>query len=287
VAKSAIRNYLSLVKFSHTVFAMPFAVIGYSLGIFHAGQSFDSWLFLKILVCMITARTAAMAFNRYSDRMFDAKNERTRGREIPGGIVSPGSALTLVILSSVAFVITTWYINRICFFLSPVALAIVLGYSYTKRFTWLCHVILGIGLSLAPIGAYLAVTGEFAMLPVLFSLSVICWVSGFDIIYALQDEEFDKSNRLYSMPAMFGKKKSIGISAALHAMSASCIIAAGFTGQFGWIYWTGACLFVFLLIYQHSLIRPDDLSKINLAFFTLNGIASMVFAVFVILDLFL
>lgn len=155
---------------------------------------------------MIFARTAAMAFNRYIDRNIDAQNSRTAVREIPKGVVSPVAALTLVILSSVAFIITTYTINQICFYLSPVALIVVLGYSLTKRFTWLCHLILGIGLSLAPIGAYLAVTGKFDWLPLLFSFTVITWVSGFDIIYALQDEEFDRNLQLNSMPVAFGKK---------------------------------------------------------------------------------
>ena len=155
---------------------------------------------------MVWARTAAMAFNRYIDRDIDNRNARTKVREIPQGKISASSALLLVILSSVAFIITCYFINRLCFFLSPIALAVVLGYSLTKRFTWLCHLILGIGLSLAPIGAYLAVTGKFDWVPLLFSFTVICWVSGFDIIYAMQDEDFDRSMNLFSMPAAFGKK---------------------------------------------------------------------------------
>ena len=158
---------------------------------------------------MVFARSAAMAFNRYLDRNFDAKNPRTAIREIPAGIISANSALSFTVISSFLFIITCYFINRICFFLSPVALLIVLGYSYTKRFTPLCHLILGLGLSLAPIGAYLAVTAHFSLLPVLFSLSVIFWVSGFDIIYALQDEEFDKSQKLFSIPAWLGKAKAL------------------------------------------------------------------------------
>ena len=189
------------------------------------------------------------------------------------------------VISSFLFIITCYFINRICFFLSPVALLVVLGYSYTKRFTPLCHLILGLGLSLAPIGAYLAVTGHFSLLPVLFSLSVIFWVSGFDIIYALQDEDFDKSQKLYSMPAWLGKSKALKVSEVLHVLSAACIIAAGILGRFGWLYWVGVLIFSCMLLYQHSIVKPHDLKKVNLAFMTANGIASVVFAAFVIADL--
>jgi 4-hydroxybenzoate polyprenyltransferase len=163
----------------------------------------------------------------------------------------------------------------------------VLGYSYTKRFTPLCHLILGLGLSLAPIGAYLAVTGVFAFLPILFSLAVLFWVSGFDIIYALQDEEFDKENKLYSIPASVGKAKALGVSAFLHLLSALTIVLAGYYRNFGWLYWIGAAIFIIMLGYQHSVVKPNDLRRVNLAFMTANGIASVVFAIFVIADLFI
>jgi 4-hydroxybenzoate polyprenyltransferase len=228
-----------------------------------------------------------MAFNRYLDRHFDAKNPRTAIREIPSGIISANSTLVLTVISSFLFIITCYFINRICFFLSPVALLVVLGYSYTKRFTPLCHLFLGLGLSLAPIGAYLAVTGYFSLLPILFSLTVIFWVSGFDIIYALQDEEFDKSQNLYSIPAWLGKVKALRVSEMLHVLSAGCIIAAGILAHFGWLYWTGVAVFIGMLIYQHSIVKPNDLKKVNLAFMTANGIASVIFACFVITDLFI
>jgi len=161
----------------------------------------------------------------------------------------------------------------------------VLGYSYTKRFTPLCHFVLGLGLSLAPIGAYLAVTGHFALLPILFSLSVIFWVSGFDIIYALQDEEFDKSHQLYSMPSWLGKANALHVSEFLHVLSIACVVSAGIYGGFGWWYWVGVAVFIGMLVYQHAIVRPNDLSRVNLAFMTANGIASVVFAVFVITDI--
>jgi len=290
-----VKSYLSLIKFSHTIFAMPFALIGFFLGIFFEESLITSspwyvrygFTFVLVILCMIFARSAAMAFNRYLDRKFDAKNPRTAGREIPAGTIAANHALTFTIISSLLFIICTYFINRLCFFLSPIALAVVLGYSYTKRFTPLCHLILGLGLSLAPIGAYLAVTGEFALLPVLFSIAVICWVSGFDIIYALQDEEFDKAQQLYSIPAWLGKAKALHISEFLHLLSAAAVIAAGSFGNFGWLYWIGVAVFVVMLGYQHTVVKPHDLRKVNLAFMTANGIASVVFAIFVIADLFI
>lgn len=226
-----------------------------------------------------------MAFNRWLDVKWDALNPRTAIREIPMGIISKNSALRFVIVNCLLFVLCTWFINPLCFGLSFVALAVVLGYSYTKRFTPLCHLVLGLGLSLAPIGAFLAVRGHFALLPILFSLTVIFWVSGFDVIYALQDEEFDRSNRLYSMPAWLGKAKALRVSELLHLLSILCVIIAGLYGGLGICYWGGVALFIGMLIYQHLIVKPNDLSRVNLAFMTANGIASVVFAGFVIADL--
>jgi 4-hydroxybenzoate polyprenyltransferase len=304
-----IKNYLSLIKFSHTIFAMPFALIGFFLGIripyYNSKNIFELycfttftdrlvlhfanrwWILLLVIACMITARSAAMAFNRYLDRQFDAKNPRTAIREIPAGIITEKNALYFTILMCILFIACTFFINRICFYLSPVALFVILFYSYTKRFTFLCHLVLGIGLSLAPIGAYLAVTGEFARLPILFSIAVVCWVSGFDIIFALQDEAFDKENNLYSMPSVLGKANALHISEVLHAIAALAICYAGYYGHFGWLYWIGATFFCGMLIYQHLIVKPNDLSRVNIAFMTANGIASVVFAVFVIADMFL
>lgn len=288
---SVVKNYLSLVKFSHTIFAMPFAMIGFTLGYCaHPGGPGGgrlALLFLLVVLCMVFARSAAMAFNRYLDRHFDAKNPRTAIREIPRGIISPERALRFVIFNCLAFVVCTWFINRLCFFLSPIALLVVLGYSYTKRFTALCHLVLGVGLSLAPIGAYLAVTGAFSLLPVLFSFAVVFWVSGFDIIYALQDIDFDQSQQLYSIPAALGKARALRVSELLHILSAICVVAAGVHGDFQWFYWAGVAIFCGMLLYQHSIVKPTDLSRVNIAFMTANGIASVVFAVFVITDLIL
>jgi len=304
-----IKNYLSLIKFSHTIFALPFALIGFFLGLFKmefgdipsigrpAGireeDNFDGLfslhyltLLLLVLGCMVTARSAAMAFNRWLDRKFDEKNPRTAIREIPRGIITPNNAMLFIVINCAIFILLTWFINPICFFLSPVALLVILGYSYTKRFTPLCHLILGLGLSLAPIGAYLAITGSFDLLPIFFSMTVIFWVSGFDIIYSLQDEEFDKEHQLYSVPAWLGKTKALHFSELLHLLAALCVIVAGWYGGFGLWYWFGVLVFVGMLVYQHSVVKPYDLRRVNLAFMTANGIASVVFAIFVIADLF-
>lgn len=297
-----VRKYLSLIKFSHTIFAMPFALIGFCLGLFSTSSVVPGWhnkifspqfdkgalglKFLLVIICMVTARSAAMAFNRFLDRAIDAKNPRTAIREIPSGKVSARNALLFTLISCLLFISATWFINRLCFFLSPVALAVILGYSYTKRFTPLCHLVLGVGLSLAPIGAYLAVTGQFDILPLFFSFAVICWVSGFDIIYSLQDEEFDRSQQLYSIPAWLGKGKALHVSEFLHLLSAVSIIAAGYFGEFGLLYWIGTLVFIGMLIYQHAIVKPHDLRRVNLAFMTANGIASVIFAIFVIADIF-
>ena len=282
-----VNNYLSLVKFSHTVFALPFAVIGYFVAIHFTEAKFDLKLFALVILCMIFARSAAMAFNRYIDRKIDEENVRTAIREIPAGIVKPQSALIFVVISCLLFITTTYFINSLCFYLSPIALAVVLGYSLTKRFTALCHVVLGIGLSLAPIGAYLAVTGKFDWLPLFFSFAVLFWVSGFDIIYALQDENFDKSKNLKSIPAWLGINGALMVSNVFHIISAGFIIYAGIYAHFNIWYWIGTLVFIGLLFYQHTLVKPDDLSKVNLAFMTTNGIASVVFSLFVLIDLFL
>lgn len=243
--------------------------------------------FLLVLVCMVSARSAAMAFNRYLDRDIDAKNPRTKVREIPAGIIKPSNALAFVIINCVIFIVATFFINRICFYLSPIALFVVLFYSYTKRFTPLCHLVLGLGLALAPVGAYIAVTGVFNIIPVLFALSVICWTGGFDIIYALQDIDFDQSQKLYSIPSKLGKKNALIVSTLLHVLSAAFVVYVGVIGHFHWLYWVGIAVFIGMLIYQHSIVSPTDLSRVNIAFMTANGIASVVFGVLVIADIFL
>lgn len=284
---ATVLKYFSLIKFSHTVFALPFALIGYFIAVFHSQTTINWVVFIYVLLCMVFARSAAMAFNRYIDREIDKKNNRTaQVREIPNGTIKPASALVFVIINASLFIATTFFINPICFYLSPIALIVILGYSYTKRFTALCHLILGIGLALAPIGAYLAVVGKFNLLPLLFSFAVLFWVSGFDIIYSLQDEEFDKEQKLNSIPVLLGKNNALILSSILHLFTIFFIVAAGFYGNFHTFYWIGAFVFISLLIYQHILVKPTDLSRVNVAFFTTNGVASVIFSAFVLLDLY-
>ena len=281
-----MKKYLSLIKFSHTIFAMPFAFIGFFL----ATKNYDfEWItLLYVVFCMVFARSAAMAFNRYIDRDIDTANPRTAEvREIPNGSIKANSALLFVIINSLLFIATTYLINPLCLTLSPIALLVVLGYSYTKRFTALCHLILGLGLALAPIGAYLAISGEFNIIPLFFSAAVLFWVSGFDIIYSLQDEEFDKTHELHSIPVLLGKKNALMLSNILHLLTFSALSIAGLLGDFILYYWIGFSIFSALLVYQHTLVKENDLSKVNLAFFTTNGIASLIFGAFVIADLLL
>jgi 4-hydroxybenzoate polyprenyltransferase len=284
-APGTVSKYLSLVKFSHTIFALPFALIGFTLAVVYEQQTFHWYQLLLMLLCMVFARSAAMAFNRYLDRRYDARNPRTAIREVPAGIISPRQALIFTIICSLLFVLSTYLINTICFLLSPVALFVILFYSYTKRFTALCHLVLGVGLALAPIGAYLTVTGYFDILPLFFSFAVLTWVSGFDIIYALQDEAFDRGQQLHSIPVALGARKALRVSNLLHIVSALLVIIAGIYAQFGLFYWLGVLVFASMLVYQHTLVKPNDLSKVNIAFMTANGIASIVFAALVITDL--
>lgn len=296
-----LKHYFSLIKFSHTIFALPFALTGFFEGImFYADEKGDAsnalqriavyfetnyLIFVFILLCMVFARSAAMAFNRYLDREFDAKNPRTAIREIPRGVISPKAALGFTIANSILFCLSAGMINNTCLFLSPVALLVILGYSFTKRFTALCHIVLGIGLALAPVGAFMAVTEEVSTGIVLLSIAVLTWVSGFDIIYALQDEQFDQQEGLRSIPALLGASNALNVSRMLHFISALTIFLAGWLFHASWLFFAGAVVFTFLLIWQHRLVKPGDLSKVNIAFMTTNGMASIVFSVLAVLDI--
>lgn len=282
---NTVKSYFSLVRFSHTVFAMPFALIGFTLAITRGNEEFSPGLLVLIILCMVFARNAAMGFNRIADRRYDALNPRTKSREIPSGKITSGAAILFVILNSALFIITTAFINRLTLLLAPIALLVILGYSLTKRYTALCHFILGLGLSLAPLGAYISVTGQFAILPVLYSFIVLSWVSGFDIIYSLMDDSFDRDQNLHSIPAAFGIKKAISISVLVHLTTILLVVIAGFAAKGSFIYIIGATIFISLLIYQHLLVKHDDLSRVNIAFGTTNGVAGILFAIFVILDL--
>ncbi len=278
-------NYSRLIKFEHTLFAMPFALIGFFMAIRENPSLLSLKLLLLVILCMVFARNAAMGFNRFLDREFDKLNPRTALREIPAGILNPKSVLAFVILNAALFMLATWFINPLCFYLSPVALFVILFYSYTKRFTALCHFVLSLGLAIAPVGAYLAVTGKFDLLPVFIGLIVFFWASGFDIIYALQDEGFDKENQLKSIPSYFGKKKALTISRFIHLIAAVFVVIVAAYSNSGWIHWLGSVIFISLLFYQHTLVKHDDLKKVNFAFFTSNGIASVVYGTLVILDI--
>ena len=295
---SKFNNYLSLIKFSHTIFAMPFALLGFVIGVFQLNNNnqngwtvIQSYLsenysvFIFVILCMVFARSAAMAFNRYLDREFDAKNPRTAIREIPSGIISASSALRFTLMNIILFAASAYMINTTCFLLSPIAIIVILGYSYTKRFTSLCHLVLGLGLSLAPAGAFIAVTET--MIPSVFFLSVAVmgWVAGFDIIYSLQDDQFDASQGLFSIPSRLGRNKALLVSRVLHVATALLIVAAGLQFNFHLIYFIGAILFIGLLVFQQSLVKANDLSRVDIAFMTANGIASIVFSIFAITDL--
>lgn len=288
----SIRNFLSLVKFSHTLFALPFAAIGFTLGVLTDYPDSLLWIGLKVLLCMILARNTAMAFNRLIDADIDRKNPRTAVREIPAGILSTRQVTWFVVINSALFILTAATINLLCFILSPVALIVIMGYSYTKRLTPLCHVILGLGLALAPIGAFMAVTGTIRSEVILLGVAVLSWVGGFDIIYAMQDESFDKENRLYSMPSWLGGRKALRVSRTLHVVSflslaASLLFIQDHYHANSLLLILALLIFSGLLIYQHRLVSPNDLRHVNLAFFTTNGIASVCFGVLTILSLFL
>jgi 4-hydroxybenzoate polyprenyltransferase len=286
----SIKNYLSLVKFSHTIFALPFALVGYFLGTYFADYSFQAKTLLLVLGCMVFARSAAMAFNRLVDRDIDKKNPRTAVREIPAGLVSVNAARFFVLINCIAFVLCAYLINWTCFFLSPIALLVILGYSYTKRFTALCHFVLGLGLGLAPVGAFIAVTNQFYLIPILYGIVVFLWVAGFDIIYSLQDEAFDQEHKLNSVPSYIGQKRARLLSLGIHVITALLLILSAYLASaaystLGFLHWIGTAIFVTLIFYQHLVIKRGGLEKIDLAFFTTNGLASLLFGLLFILDI--
>lgn len=283
---SRVGDYLRLVKFSHTIFAMPFALVSFSYALWSSEATFSWWLLAQVVLCMVFARNVAMGFNRYADRDIDKANPRTASREIPRGVISPRNALVFVVANGLLFVATAASINLLTALLSPVALAVVMGYSYCKRFTSAAHLVLGLSLAIAPAGAYIAVTGSLAVAPCLLSLVVLTWTAGFDIIYALQDAEFDRQRGLHSIPSRFSVATSLYISIALHAVSIAALVA------FAWLYlpqawplWCGVGLFTAILVAEHSLVTPRRQRSIAIAFGTLNGLASLTLAIFVIADI--
>ena len=288
----SISNYASLVKFSHTIFAMPFALMAFVYAVTtspdNLSQSNPYWwvgLLVKVVLCMVFARNVAMGFNRWADRKIDAKNPRTASREIPAGKISPKAAMWFVAINATLFVITASLINSLTAWLSPVALAIVMFYSYCKRFTSLAHLVLGLSLGIAPVGAYIAVRGEFALVPCILALLVMTWCGSFDIIYALQDQEFDRENGLHSIPAKFSTRTSLYISIALHVVTIICLAwFVSFLPQNWWVR-TGAAIFTAIIIAEHILVTPTRQRNIGIAFGTLNGLASTTLATFVIIGI--
>ncbi len=274
---SIIKKYASLVKFSHTVFALPFALVGYVYALRSTETGFGWLLLVEVVLCMVLARNAAMGFNRWADRDIDAANPRTAGREIPAGVVSPRAALWFVAVNAALFVVVTALINRLALVLSPVALLVLLGYSYTKRFTAWSHVVLGMGLAIAPVGAYIAVTGRVAMAPIVLAALVLTWVAGFDILYARADADFDRAHGLHSIPARWPGWRGHALSIALHAVTVYAVVVFGLFVSMGTFYWVGAAIFIALLALQHTSRR--------LAFDWVNGAASIAFAAGAIVDL--
>lgn len=268
------RDFLSLVVFAHTVFALPFAFLS---AILAARGVPDGRTLLWILVAMVGARSAAMSFNRIVDRHVDAKNPRTARREIPAGVVSPAAAALFCALSAAVFVLAAAQLNRLCLWLSPVALAVVLGYSYAKRVTPLAHVVLGLSLAIAPVGAWVAVTGAFALPPVLLGLGVVFWVAGFDVIYSLQDEEFDRAEGLRSIPARYGAARALQIARLFHGLTLTLFYAAFLVVDGGWLFGAAVVVAGLFLVKQHRLVSPSDLSRVDAAFFTANGWLSVAF----------
>ena len=280
-----IAKYFRLVKFSHTIFAMPFALMAFAYALWSTEAEFSWWLLLQVVLCMVFARNVAMGFNRWADRKFDAENPRTANREIPSGQISPRKALAFVTINALLFIVTACTINMLTAILSPVALAVVMFYSYCKRFTSLAHLVLGLSLGIAPAGAYIAVTGTLTFAPCLLSLLVLTWCGGFDIIYALQDAEFDRARGLHSIPSRFSVATSLYISIALHCISIVALFAfANYLPQ-SWLLWCGIVLFSAILVAEHILVTPKKQRSIGIAFGTLNGLASLTLAVFVIANI--
>ena len=273
---------LEMIKFEHTVFALPFAF----LGAFLAAQGFPGWRVSGLVIlAMVGARSCAMAFNRLVDVPYDAANPRTSGRALPRGLISRSFVAAFTVVSAVVFVLAAWMLNELAFYLSPIALLVVLAYSYTKRFTVLSHLFLGLSLGISPVGGWVAVRGALDIEPLILAAAVMFWVAGFDIIYACQDIEFDRRAGLYSLPARFGVKNSLRISALFHLVMVVLLVVVFAWSELTAVSWLGLFCVALALIYEHSLVKPNDLSRVNAAFFTINGIVSLALFVFVGIDL--
>jgi len=272
---------LEMIKFEHTVFALPFALLSALL----AARGLPEWRTLGwIIVAMVGARSAAMAFNRIVDLHFDAMNPRTANRALPRGHLSVGQVVLFTIVSAAVFVLAAWQLNPLCFVLSPIALLWILAYSYTKRFTAFSHLWLGLSLGIAPVGAWLAVQGRFDIVPILLALAVMFWTAGFDIMYSLQDVEFDRRVGLRSLPQTLGEARALWVSRLMHVGMVVLLIVVGQVAQLHWGYYAGVAVVASLIAYEQSLVKPNDLSRVNLAFFTLNGWVSILLLAFTVVD---
>ncbi len=271
-----------MIKFEHTIFALPFALSAAAIAA--RGHGLPILRLVGIVVAMAAARTAAMGFNRIADRHIDAKNPRTARRELPAGAVTLRAAWTLTLASAAVFVAAAALLGPLCLALSPVALALLFGYSFTKRFTFLCHLFLGLAIAAGPAGAWIAVRGTFTLVPGLLMIAVACWIAGFDILYALADRDFDRGAGLHSIPARFGVAGALAISGALHAVTLAALFALPHVAGLGVPYLVGVVVVAALLVYEHAIVRPSDLSRLDAAFFTLNGYVSVVFFAATLVD---
>lgn len=282
---SRLTKYANFVKLPHTVFALPFALVGATLASYKAPVTWRSVVWIAL--AFTAARFTAMGFNRVVDRHVDAKNPRTSNREIPSGALSVREAIVAIGLSAALFVWAAWQLNPLCGVLAPIALLWVCFYSYTKRFTRWSHLVLGLSLAIAPVGGYLAITGAWptpTVMPLALALAVATWVAGFDVLYALQDTEFDRANGLHSLPAMLGERRAIAVSRVLHVVTVGALGWVGLLTGGGALYFAGVALSAGILLYEHRLVRPGDLSRLDVAFFTMNGVMSIAFFLFVLAE---
>jgi 4-hydroxybenzoate polyprenyltransferase len=283
--QGVLLRHANLVRLPHTVFALPFALVGVVLASYVAPITVSDVVW--VVVAFTTARFAAMGFNRIVDREIDARNPRTKSREIPSGAMSVREAAVAVTIASLVFFVAAWQLNTLCLVLAPVALAWVLAYSYTKRFTRWSHLVLGVGLSIAPVGGYIAISGHWSdpwWMLIALAIAVATWVGGFDILYALQDVSFDRENGLYSVPSTFGEANALNIARVLHLTTVAALAIAGLGAGAGVLYFVGVVVAAGLLLYEHSLVKPNDFSRLDAAFFTMNGVISIVFLGFVFVE---
>ncbi|MFC7370510.1 UbiA-like polyprenyltransferase [Fictibacillus iocasae] len=279
---------LEMIKFEHTVFALPFAFLGALMGNLAIEGTFPSLMeWVWITLAMVGARSAAMTLNRLIDSEIDRRNPRTETRAIPAGLISRLESGIFTAGSLLLLFFSAYQLNELSVYLLPVAVFFLVIYSYTKRFTYLCHVILGVTIAIAPLGGWVGATGELSSEAFLLFFSVLFWIAGFDVIYATQDADYDRENGLYSIPSRFGVRRALLAARFMHIISFFFFIALGAAGSFGWIYYTGVIISGCIMIYEHSLVKPDDLSKLNVAFFTMNGILSMVMFIFSLGDMYL